>query len=146
MKASLLIVDDEREIRDALARHFRFLDYDIDTAENGRVALENMALKKYDVVISDIVMPELDGVALLRAVRHDYPMVRVIMITGYVTQEHVMACLRHSAEACIFKPWHDLREIETAVHDAVARIQDWKNKMRQLIRMNPERECSCDER
>jgi len=133
----LLIVYDEVEIRDALSRHFRFLGYETDTAGNGREAFDKLACRKFDVVISDIVMPIMNGVDLLRAIRRDFPMVRVIIITGYVTQENVMACMRHSAEACIFKPWPDLTELEETVRAAVARTQNWKQKLRRLLEMKP---------
>lgn len=137
MNAQLLIVDDESEIRDALTRHFQFLGYSVDSAGNGREALKKLGEKKIDVVISDIVMPIMNGTDLLRAIRHEFPMVRVIIITGYITQENVMACMRHSAETCIFKPWPDLTELEEAVQKAVERTQTWKQKMRRLLGMKP---------
>ncbi len=137
MKAQLLIVDDEQEIRDALARHFRFLGYDVATASNGEEALQKLNEIKVDVMISDIVMPVMTGVELLRIMRKEFPMVRVIMITGYVTQENVMACMRHGAETCIFKPWVDMQELEKAVKDAVEKNAIWKKKMKQLIDMKP---------
>jgi YesN/AraC family two-component response regulator len=137
MKAQLLIVDDEQEIREALARHFRFLGYNVSTASNGQEALEKLNEMKVDVLISDIVMPVMTGVELLRVIRKEFPMVRTIMITGYVTQENVMACMRHGAETCIFKPWTDMQELEKAVTDAVEKNAAWKRKMKQLIDMKP---------
>lgn len=133
----LLIVDDEEEIRTALSRHFRYLGYDIATASNGSEALNILAEQKVGVIVSDIVMPVMNGVDLLRVVRKDYPMVRVIMITGYVTQENVLACMRHDAETCIFKPWSDMSEIEQAVKTAFERIMNWKGKLRALLQMKP---------
>ncbi len=133
----LLIVDDEEEIRTALSRHFRYLGYDIVTACNGREALDILAEQKVGVIVSDIVMPVMNGVDLLRVVRKEYPMVRVIMITGYVTQENVMACMRHDAETCIFKPWPDMAELEQAVKAAFERIMSWKSKLRILLQMKP---------
>ncbi len=137
INTNILIVDDEAEIRDALSRHFRFLGYEVDTASNGREALDKLSEYKFDIVISDIVMPIMNGVDLLRAIRRDFPMIRVIIITGYVTQENVMACMRHSAEACIFKPWPDMTELEDTVNMAVKRTQNWKQKLRRLLDMKP---------
>jgi YesN/AraC family two-component response regulator len=133
----LLIVDDEAEIRDALSRHFRFLGYDVGTAGNGQEALDKLAESKFDIVISDIVMPIMNGTALLRAIRREFPMIHVIIITGYVTQENVMTCMRHGADTCIFKPWPDLRELEEAVSRAALSIEDWKKKMKYLLSMKP---------
>jgi CheY-like chemotaxis protein len=125
MNAQLLVVDDELEIRDMLSRHFRYLGYDVRTAEDGADALAALEANKTDVVISDILMPNMDGIELLRAIRQQYPMVRVIMITGYVTMENVLACMRQGAETCIFKPIEDLSELEKAVGRAVEDIRNW---------------------
>jgi len=139
MNAQILVVDDEAEIREALSRHFRFLGYEVEVAGNGREALDKLAQKKYDVVISDIVMPIMDGVELMRSIRREFAMVYVIIITGYVTQDNVMACMRHGAETCVYKPWSDMQELEAAVANCVARTQNWKRKFRQLLDMKPPR-------
>ena len=98
MTASILIVDDEAAIRTSLSRHYRLQGYNVDTAENGRAALENLAVTPRQVVISDIMMPEMNGIELLRRIRREYPMTRVIIITGYVTLENALACLRNNAD------------------------------------------------
>lgn len=136
-KQTLLIVDDEEEIREALSRHFRFLGYEVMTASNGVEALEILAQEIVSIVISDIMMPIMDGVELLRVVRKEYPMVRLIIITGYVTQENVLACMRHDADTCIFKPWPDMTELEEAVHAAFERINLWRRKLHILLDMKP---------
>lgn len=138
MKAStLLVVDDEEEIREALSRHFRFLGYEVRTACNGQEALDVLEQEKIACIITDIVMPVMNGVDLLRVVRKEYPMVRVIIITGYVTQENVMACMRHDADTCIFKPWQDMTELEQAVTSAFGRIENWRGKLRAMLEMKP---------
>lgn len=127
MNINLMIVDDEQEIVEMLSRHFRFLGYHVYTANDGIEALEKMAITKTDIVISDIMMPRMDGVELCAAIRKDYPMIRVIMITGYVTLANALACCRRGAETCIFKPLEDLSEVELAVSQAVEKIQHWLN-------------------
>ena len=74
MKARLLIVDDEIEICEMLSRHFRYLGFHVDTASDGIEALEKLAKARTEVVISDIVMPQMDGVELLRTIRQQYRM------------------------------------------------------------------------
>ncbi len=133
----LLIVDDEADIREMLSRNFRYLGYSVDTAANGKEALEVLGRVKVDILISDIMMPEMNGVDLLRAVRNDYPMVRSIMITGYVTLENALACLRFGADYCIFKPLTDLRELESAVEESAQKIRYWLTVMRELRGMKP---------
>lgn len=140
MKAHLLIVDDEKEICDMLSRHFRFLEYAVQTASNGKEALAVLEKQKIDVVISDIVMPEMDGVELLRHIRQHYPMVRTIMITGYVTLENALTCMRKQADTLIFKPLEDMRELEEAVADAVHVLRRWEKKLKELQSINPEKD------
>lgn len=125
----LLIVDDEAAIRSSLDRHFRLKGYSTDTAGNGREAADKLARKPYEVVISDIMMPEMDGIELLRLIRDEYPMTRVIMITGYVTLDNALACLRRGAETVIFKPLEDLAELDRGVETAVAFLEHWHQKL-----------------
>ncbi len=132
MKGKLLIVDDESEIREMLSRNFRMLGFEVEVAGHGLEALSILEEKPIDVVISDIKMPEMDGVALLREIRNQYPMVRVIMITGYVTLENAIACMRNQADTCVFKPLTDLSELEEAVDSAMASLARWNNKFREL--------------
>lgn len=137
LNRSLLIVDDESEIREMLARHFQILGYRTATASNGKEALEYLSVNKTDVVISDILMPEIDGVELLKQIRSEYPMVHVIMITGYVTLENALSCMRYQADTCIFKPLEDLSELENAVKNAFQAIDTWKLKFKELQGMKP---------
>ncbi len=132
MKVHLLIVDDDPDIRDAVARHFRLGGYEVQTAANGREALDKMENARCDIVISDIVMPEMEGPDLLRAIREQYPMVHVIMMTGQVALENVLVCMRRGADTCIFKPFADFEELDAAVRRAVEATQRWLGIMRKL--------------
>ena len=135
MSASILIVDDEAAIRNSLSRYFRLKGYEVETAEDGLDALDKLAARPWQVVISDIMMPRLNGVELLRRIRREYPMTRVIMITGYVTLENALACLRNNADTCIFKPLGDLQELDDAVNSAIAYLDHWKEKLTELKKM-----------
>ena len=75
MNPNILVVDDEADIRTMLCTHFTFLDYTVHTAGNGQEALQQMAEQRYEVVISDIMMPQMDGITLLKTVREEYPIV-----------------------------------------------------------------------
>lgn len=137
MKARLLIVDNEPEIREMLSRHFRYLGFKVDVASDGVDALEKLTKDRTEVIISDIVMPRMDGVELLKIVRNEYPMIHTIMITGYVTLENALACMRYGADTCIFKPLEDLTELEEAVEVAVRWLKRWQEKLKTLQTMNP---------
>lgn len=138
MKGSLLIVDDEEEIREMLARHFRMLGYSTAVVGSAQEALDRLSERSFDVAISDIMMPGMSGVELLREISHQYPMTRVIMITGYVTLENALACMRLHADTCVFKPLGDLAELESAVEKAVESLENWKRKFLELQGMKPD--------
>ena len=129
---TLLIVDDEKEICSMLERHFMFSGYKILTAGNGKEALDLLAQQKVDILLSDIMMPEMNGVELLRVVRQDYPMVRPIIMTGYVTLDNALACIRYGADACIFKPFTDLSKVDQAINDAIAKLSYWNKILKEL--------------
>lgn len=137
MAAQLLVVDDERNIREMLSRHYRLKEHEVAVAANGKEALEYLSRHRVDLVISDIRMPEMDGVELLRRIRVEYPMTRVLIITGYVTLENALACMRKGADNCVFKPLSDLEELDDAVEMSLQMLRNWKNKLRELRGMKP---------
>jgi len=139
MKANLLIVDDEETIAESLSRHFRFLGYDVETVVNGAEALESLAKRRTEVVISDIMMPVMDGIDMLRQVKRQYPMTHVIMMTGYVSLDNALACMRLGADTCIFKPFETFDEIEDAVDKAMSSLRMWQDKLKQLRAMEPQK-------
>ena len=132
MSATILVVDDEADIREMLSRHFRYLGHEVETASNGVEAVERLAKSKIDILISDIMMPEMTGVELLKHVRSHYPMIRPIMITGYVTMDNALACIRYGADSCVFKPLNDLGQLENAVNNAAQRLSYWMDILREL--------------
>ncbi len=137
MSVKLMIVDDEQEIRDMLVRHFQFLGYDPIAAANGRKALELLTHRRVDVAITDLLMPEMDGIELLAQLKRDWPMIQVIVITGYVSQENALSCMRFGAETFIFKPLEDLAELEQAVRRAERKLDNWRRILRVLRSMGP---------
>lgn len=130
--ANLLIVDDEKEIREMLARHFAFEDFNVLQAEDGLEALEVLNNQKVDLIISDIVMPRMSGVELLEIVHREFPMIRTNMITGYVTQSHLLQCMQNHADNVIYKPLEDLQELEDSVKRSLECINRWKSKLKEL--------------
>jgi len=132
MNRRLLVVDDEAPIRDSLARHYRLAGMEAETAQDGEDALEKLSRIPYRVVVSDILMPRLDGIGLLRRVRQEFPMTRVVMITAYVTLENALACLKLGADTCVFKPFQDLAELDGAVEAAFAFHERWERKLLEL--------------
>ncbi len=137
MKASLLIVDDETQIREMLSRHFRLMGFEAHVAGNGREAIGVLESHKIDIVISDIMMPVMDGVELLRYIRQHCPMTHTIMMTGYVTLDNALTCMRLGADTLIFKPLEDMQLLETAVSSAMDAIRHWLELLKELQAMKP---------
>ena len=137
MSVNLLVVDDETEIREMLQRHFTLLDYNVLTAPNGKEAMAVIKQKRIDIVITDLLMPEMSGVDLLEFIHEDNPMIHTIAITGYVTLENALSCMRLGADTIIFKPLEDLTELEEAVRGVEAKMMNWQKKLRELRGMRP---------
>tara|TARA_Y100000589_G_scaffold275793_1_gene270021 strand:- start:6489 stop:6926 length:438 start_codon:yes stop_codon:yes gene_type:complete len=137
VNVSLLIVDDEEQIRQMLARHFRLLGYDVHTACDGQDAIDVFESMKIDIIISDILMPNMKGTDMLRHIKRSSPMTHVIMISGYVCLDNAMCCMRNGAQTIIFKPLEDMTELENAVLRAVEDIQHWLKVLKQLQSQKP---------
>ena len=103
---SILVVDDELLIRDLLYDFFHDQGWNIAVAENGRRALDIMQEKQFDVVLTDLRMPSMDGMALTARVQHDYPDIPVLIMTGYPSVDSAVAALRTRVADYITKPFN----------------------------------------
>jgi len=81
----ILIVDDEEIILETLVTLIKKFDYKCETASNGREAYEKLKKQLYDLVITDINMPEMNGLELLKIINKEYPNTDVVVLTGYGT-------------------------------------------------------------
>jgi PAS domain S-box-containing protein len=117
----VLVVDDELGPRESL-RMLLKPSYAIQTAENGRTALDLLRRFQPDVVIMDIKMPEMDGLELLRHVKRADPSIEVVMITAYASLETVRHALTHGAFEYLIKPF-SRQDLEDVVHRAFVRRQ-----------------------
>ncbi|CDN32220.1 Sigma-54 dependent transcriptional regulator/response regulator [Mucinivorans hirudinis] len=102
--AKILIVDDERSIRNTIRELLEMEGYKCETAENGKQALEMSTKGGWDLVITDIKMPEMDGVELLAALHRDFSDLPVVMISGHGTIDIAVDCLKAGAFDYISKP------------------------------------------
>lgn len=132
----ILIVDDEVAITDTLKRFFVIEGYDVITCNNPYEALKIVYEQNIFVVISDIAMPGMTGVELLKRIKKNNGMVKVIMITGYVTLDNILACLRLGADECFIKPITDLDLLKNAVDDALTKLKKWHDLMLEITKGN----------
>ena len=102
--AKILIIDDERAIRNTLKEILEFEGYTVELAENGKSGLEKAYANSYDLIFSDIKMPEMDGIELLTQIQNSEIETPVIMISGHGNIETAVECIRKGAFDFIEKP------------------------------------------
>ncbi|MGE4130700.1 MAG: sigma-54-dependent transcriptional regulator [Bdellovibrionales bacterium] len=105
MKSRVLVVDDEESIREFLEIMLRKEGYEVTCAEDGQVGLDLIKKKSFDLVISDLQMPNLTGIELLRQVRDQYPDLLFMMITAFGTTETAVEAMKLGAYDYITKPF-----------------------------------------
>ena len=102
--AKILIIDDERAIRNTLKEILEFENYSVDVAENGQTGLDMATATDYDLIFSDIKMPEMDGIEVLTALREAEIESPVVMISGHGNIETAVDCIKRGAADFIEKP------------------------------------------
>lgn len=116
---SILLVDDEQDIRDVLAISLADLGYEVLEAENGTKAMELFAEHKPVIVLTDIKMPGMDGIEILKKIKQSNPYAQVIMITGHGDMDTAVDSLKNGAIDFITKPISS-----TALEIALQRAND----------------------
>lgn len=127
----LLVVEDDPLVRTVCVRLLRLRHYQVDQAENGLQALDNLAQTSYDIVLTDLSMPSLNGLGLLRHIKEHFPDTDVIMITAFGSIDTAKQALKLGAFDYLTKP------LEL---DDLARVVQTCLEMRELRRLRHERE------
>lgn len=105
MKAKILVVDDEESIREFLEIMLRKEGYEITLAEDGQKAKDLLQKKSFDMIISDLQMPNVTGIELLKYVRQDFPEIIFMMITAFGTAETAVEAMKMGAYDYLTKPF-----------------------------------------
>ncbi|MEA3290634.1 MAG: response regulator [Campylobacterota bacterium] len=114
----VVIVDDEHEILETLTKFLgRSEKYEIDTYSNPTLALESVKRGNYDLVLLDIMMPQMDGINFLKEVKEVVPKTKVIMMTAFSTEDRLVDCNKFGADDYVTKPFMSLRDVENKVFD-----------------------------
>ena len=144
MTQEILLVDDEEGIRKVLAIALTDSGYNVHKAESGAEALRIFREKKPPIVMTDIKMPGMDGIELLRKIKEESPDTEVIMITGHGDMELAIQSLKFDATDFITKPIHDdvleiaLRRAKEKIYFK-AKLKDYTENLERLVEEKTEK-------
>jgi len=115
----ILVVDDQPDLADVVSVYFTIAGYEVVSARDGRAALVLADTRPFDVVLLDIMMPGMDGVAVLQQMRLRWPHLPVIMLTAISDLERAKSTLRRGAFDYVSKPF-DLDHLHRCVAAALS--------------------------
>jgi len=123
-KMKMMLVDDEERFLSTTQKLLAKKDFEVVTATSGKEALEILRQKHIHVVILDVKMPGMDGIATLKEIKNRFPMVEVIMLTGHATVESAIEGLKSGATDYLMKP--------TGIDELVGKAQEAFKKRQRL--------------
>ncbi|MCI0331097.1 MAG: response regulator [candidate division Zixibacteria bacterium] len=127
----VLVVDDEEMLRNLLARILEREGYSVSTADGGKQALASLEKSDFEIMVSDVKMPEMSGLELLKEARQKYPRMAVLMMTPFGDDYTVQQALGLGADGYVAKPFksHDLiSEVERARRKAASHFSSSAKK------------------
>ena len=110
----ILVADDEASIRELLSKTLALADYDVDVAQDGRTAIERLRTAQYDLLITDLKMPGVDGLAVIREARRYRADLPVIIITGYSSEASAIEAIDLGVSGYLTKPFRIPKVLATA--------------------------------
>jgi DNA-binding NtrC family response regulator len=129
--ANILLVDDEVSFIETMAKRLNKRDFNVSTATSGKEALEFIDTHHgIDVIILDVKMPGLDGIATLQLIKQKFPLIHVIMLTGHATVESAIDGMKQGAFDYLMKPC-EMDTLIAKVIDAKEAKQHHESKIQQ---------------
>lgn len=138
MEDKILIVDDEEAVRHILDKRLSMEGYFCKTSNNGKEALEHFYKESFSLIISDIKMPEMNGIELLKRVKAIHPKMKMIMVTAYPEIEMAVEAMKFGAYDFLIKPV-DLELVVLSVKRALEskrleeEIEAYHNRLEELV-------------
>lgn len=121
-KGRILVVDDEDIVRTSCSRTLSPEGYEVRLAKNGVEGLKMASEERFDLVLTDLKMPDMDGIEVLRIIKEKWPETAVIIVTGYQTVDTAVKAIKLGAYDYIEKPFTPDALI-SAVTEAIANRQ-----------------------
>ena len=116
-KIKLLIVDDEEEFLESIAKRLEMRDFDVTTASNGAQAVEITRNEKFDLALLDLKMPGMDGRQVLEILKNEHKYLEVIILTGHGSVDSAIDCTKLGAFGYLPKPY-ELEKLLDTLKDA----------------------------
>jgi excisionase family DNA binding protein len=113
LRPRVLVVDDEAGIRDLLSKTLALAEYDVETVPDGRAALAALRNQTFDLLITDLRMPGMDGMALIQEARRLLPRLPAVVITAYSTEASAIEAVNLGVSAYITKPFRITKILST---------------------------------
>ena len=136
-EASILLVDDEEIIRNSLAKELSEEHFAVTTVSSGREAISALHDAQYDLVITDLMMPGIDGFGVLKAAKDRAPLTNVIILTGYGDMRLVIDALRLGADDFTLKPC-EVDELVFRIRRCLEKRSLLQSLMEQKLQLNEE--------
>lgn len=135
--ARVLIVEDDTNVRDFCVRLLRMNGYQVVAAEHGRMAMEILGETRYDLVFTDLQMPEMGGIELLQQMRQRYPETDAIVFTAHATVETARQALKLGAFDYLTKPV-TVDDLERTVRRAMEwrRVREEKQRLSEIVALH----------
>lgn len=119
----VLVIDDEKGLRDMLAYAFRRMKFEVAVAEDGEKGAAAALAGDFDVVVCDVMMPGMGGIAVLEILKRERPLLEVVMVTGFPTDETSARAMELGAFEYLAKPYEVLA-LCAVLEKAAARKRD----------------------
>ncbi len=110
----VLVADDEQGVRDLLSKTLALAEYDVDVAADGRSAVDRLRILPYDLLITDLKMPGVDGLAVIREARRLKADIPIIIITGFPTEASAIEAVNLGVTGYLTKPFRIPRVLSVA--------------------------------
>ena len=120
MSEKILLIDDETEFLEIMSERMQNRGMNVTTVASAKDALKKVQDENYDAIIVDLMMPEMDGLETLKALKKINPEVQIIMLTGHATVEKGIEAMKLGAMDLLEKP-ADLNSLSEKIHKAKAR-------------------------
>ena len=130
----VLIVDEDEVVLSSLEKLLKQEGYSVVTTQSTEKAFEKVKAQKFHIVVANIVMPQMDGIELLKEIRKYDPMTQIIMMTEHSTMDKVLSSLEYGANDYIYKPFKSEEFVIDVIQYSIQKLERWREVIIQLVK------------